>query len=94
MLLLALLVANRILPMSQRDGLYTILSEKIVRLNEELIRLTREAESVQSVIEKASTVSTLYADMYSVCTGGSYVGFGIQVPWSPLPRKSRHLPSE
>lgn len=94
MLLLALLVANRILPMSQRDGLYTILSEKIVRLNEELIRFTREAESVQSVIEKVSTVSTLYADMYSVCTGGSYVGFGIQVPWSPLPRKSRPLPSE
>ncbi|KAM7458177.1 hypothetical protein BLSTO_01068 [Blastocystis sp. subtype 1] len=50
--------------MSQRDGLYTILSEKIVRLNEELIRFTREAESVQSVIEKASTVSTLYADMF------------------------------
>ena len=35
MLLLALLVANRILPMSQRDGLYTILSEKIVRLTED-----------------------------------------------------------
>lgn len=52
--------------MSQRDGLYTILSEKISRLNEELTRFTREAESVQNIVEKASTVSSLYADMYSM----------------------------
>ena len=49
--------------MAQRDGLYTILSEKIARLNGELIRFTQEAESVQNVLEKASAVSTLYADM-------------------------------
>lgn len=49
--------------MSSKEELYTTLSEKIIRLNEELIRFTKQAESTQNVISQASEITTLYANM-------------------------------
>ena len=49
--------------MSSREDLYASLSEKIVRLNEELVRFTQQAEITQEVVANASEVTTLYAKM-------------------------------
>ena len=49
--------------MSSKEELYSSLTEKIIRLNEELIRFSKQAEETQTVIAKASQVTTLYSKL-------------------------------
>lgn len=52
--------------MSSKEELYSTLTEKIIRLNEELIRFSKQAEETQTVIAKASQVTTLYSKLYTI----------------------------
>lgn len=52
--------------MSSKEELYSNLAERMTRLNRELVRFTRQAESTQQVISKASEVTTLYSTLYCV----------------------------
>ena len=51
---------------SSREELYDNLARKIAVLNEELVRFTRQAEATQSLVVKASSVTTMYSKMYVV----------------------------
>lgn len=52
--------------MSSKEALYANLADRIVRLNEEMIRFTRQAEATQQVVAKASEVTTLYYNMFRI----------------------------
>ena len=50
--------------MSSKEELYTVLSEKIVKLHDEMLRFTNQAQKTQKTIATAWDVTCLYADMY------------------------------
>ncbi|KNB43810.1 hypothetical protein JH06_2592 [Blastocystis sp. subtype 4] len=54
--------------MSSKEALYANLADRIVRLNEEMIKFTRQAEATQQVVAKASEVTALYCNMFKHCT--------------------------
>lgn len=49
--------------MSSKEELYSILSEKIVRLHDEMIRFTQQAQQTQQTVATAWDVACTYADM-------------------------------
>ena len=49
--------------MSSKEELYSILSEKIVRLHDEMIRFTQQAQQTQQTVAIAWDVACTYADM-------------------------------
>ena len=49
--------------MSSKEELYSVLSEKIVKLHDEMLRFTTQAQKTQRTIATAWDVTCLYADM-------------------------------
>ena len=75
--------------MSSKETLYANLADRIVRLNEEMIKFTRQAEATQQVVAKASEVTTLYYNMFVVNSIVDSVGLSIVLLLNNFNSKNR-----
>ena len=75
--------------MSSKEALYANLADRIVRLNEEMIKFTRQAEATQQVVEKASEVTALYCNMFVVNSKLESLGLSIALLLNSFNNRNR-----